>query len=82
MILKYNGGRKLFVYQGIDFATGKAEVDDILGQKWIEDSNGTFTLWESPKPTPVVKATPSPNKPAAKKVLPKKVLPKKVVKKK
>jgi len=58
MILKYNGDRKLFVYQNIDFSTGKAEVDDDLGKKWIAESNGTFTLWESPKPKIVVKATP------------------------
>ncbi len=56
MILQYNGKRKLFVYQNIDFATGKAEVADDLGEKWIAESNGTFTLWK--RPSPVVKATP------------------------
>jgi len=58
MILKYNGNRELFTYQNIDFSTGKAEVDDELGAKWIAESNGTFTLYESPKPKIVVKDTP------------------------
>ena len=58
MILKYNGSRKLFVYKNIDFSTGKAEVDNAVGEKLITDSNGTFTLWEASKLTPIVKAMP------------------------
>jgi hypothetical protein len=72
MILQYNGKRQMFVYKNIDFSTGKAEVDDDLGKRLIEDSNGTFTLWvpptpkatiivkDKPKATPkLVKATPT-----------------------
>jgi hypothetical protein len=75
MILKYNGSRKLFVYQNVDFSTGKAEVDNVLGEKWIADSNGTFTLWEPPTPAPVIKASPA-SKPKPKIVVKPKVVAK------
>lgn len=47
----------------LDFSTGVAEVDDILGAKLIAESNGTFI--NANEAAPVIKAAPA-DKPAPK----------------
>ena len=42
MFLKYLGKTPNFVYKGVDFSKGPAEVDDAIGKLWRAESPKSF----------------------------------------